>query len=162
MSRFWKKPNRYEDGEGDGVEQSSLELLEEPLLRPGQTAWAIHARVTALSRDHGRRKFALWVDVSQFEQREHGLCVSGTLTPPFRVVRREVGGGGGNNGAKGGARAAAAAAAAAAPLLPVRESSRRKEKAAAAAAAVAGGKARGGSKVGSSSSSVSSLASARR
>jgi hypothetical protein len=156
------------------VEQSSLELLEEPLLRPGQMKWEIHARVTALSSDHGRRKFALWVDVSQFEQREHGLCVSGTLTPPFKVARRAVGGGDGGKGGGGAARGAAAVAAAA--HMPVRESSRRKEKekaaeasAVAAVAAVAsGGKARGGNvkvtrgKAGSSLSASSSVTSSSR
>ena len=153
--------NRYEDGgAGDGeLEQASLQLLEEPLLRPGETKWRIHARVTALSKEHGQKRFALSIDVSQFDQREHGLCCAGVLTPPFRVNMNPFKGGG-RGSSKAGAGVAGAVAAPAPVAVVVeatRESSRRREKeerkAAAAAAAVAvemkgkggkGGKGKGG------------------
>jgi hypothetical protein len=94
---------RYEGGgEGGGeggVEQSLLNLREEPLLRPGEKEWVVHARIESPSRDHGRN-FVLFVDVGAFEQGEHGLCISGVETAPIRTLLR--GGRGRGKGKKGG------------------------------------------------------------
>lgn len=100
----------------------------------------------------------MWVDVSQFEQREHGLCCTGVLTPPFRVVLKDQGAVGG-----GGGMAKRVVAPTAPVLLPVRESSRRleREKQAAAGAGVGGGgQKKGKGSKGKGSSPFASVASA--
>lgn len=75
---------RYEGG--DSVDQQPLQVLEEPLMFPGQDRWVVRAKINATSFKHGKRKFALWLDVSQFEQRSHNLWVQGTLTEGINVV----------------------------------------------------------------------------
>jgi len=102
--RYAGKEGGREGGEG-GIEQSYLTLLEDPVLRPGEREWLVKARITALSRQHTRRAFSLWVDVSAFEQREHGLCVSGVQTSAVRTVKVGKGGGGKESGGKEGAKA---------------------------------------------------------
>lgn len=161
-------PHSYEDGTvedpttGHSVDQGSLELLhnEEPRLRPGDTTWEIHARVTALTRDHGRKKFALWVDVSPFEQKEHGLCAGAVLTPPFRVVLKDGSVKNNSNNGNSNGNGAGSAAGAPPPPLPTRESSKRRRNGGGGDGGGDGGD--GGVSVASSSSSVVSRQQQRR
>jgi hypothetical protein len=102
--RYADKEGGREGGEGGGIEQSFLTLIEDPVLRPGGREWVVKARITALSREHNRREFSLWVDVSAFEQREHGLCVSGVQTEAVRTLKVVGKGGGGGGGGREGGR----------------------------------------------------------
>lgn len=77
---------RHEDGEM--MEQQPLQLLEDPRLNPGEDRWRVRVRLNIPTCIYGIRKFRLWLDVSPFEQREHGLSVAGILTTAVKVVHK--------------------------------------------------------------------------
>lgn len=79
---------RYEDGEA--ADQQHLHVLEEPVMHPGTDKWVVKASINATSFKHGKRRFALWLDVSQFEQRGHSLWIQGVLTDGINVVSSGV------------------------------------------------------------------------